>query len=44
MSVENFLKIIKKSVNPEAGHFKKMHQDMRRFSQFLILRNKIIAE
>lgn len=27
MSVENFLKIIKKSVCPEARHFKKMQQD-----------------
>lgn len=27
MLEENFLKIIKKSVFPEGGHLKKMHQD-----------------
>ena len=35
MSVENFLKIIKKSVNPEAGHFKMMHQDNEEIQSIL---------
>lgn len=40
MSGENFPEIIKKSVYPEAGHFKKMHQDGEEVHSSLIPENK----
>lgn len=40
MSGENFLEIIKKSIYPEAGHFKKMHQDGEEVHSSLIPENK----